>query len=323
MKKTTRLFGLMFLVVSFWFLPSVGHAADAVVDCDKIPTPDSLQDAIDAAIAQAKGYVIDVSGTCKENVIIRYGKVGIILDGHDAATIQGQPGSELFHTVTVFGRGNTIRGFTITGADLDGIGVGRGGSATIDHNVIQNNGRFGIDLFDNAFAIIINNIVEGNMSHGILVDENSSARIGFENFIDTVAQSNTIQGNGSIELGGSGVVVIRSSSAVIVGNTIRDNVEDGIRVVRASHADIAHNHINSNHQNGILVSQNSGVNLGSDAPSPATIFDSFNFTGSTLKNTKKGIVCSIGAYVDGRRGTLNGLLGVGSYTTGCTNSTIP
>lgn len=57
----------------------------------------------------------------------------ITLDGQGTATINGDPSA---FTVTVRGRGITIRGFTITGG-LQGIAVLDGGSAVIDGNTIQ------------------------------------------------------------------------------------------------------------------------------------------------------------------------------------------
>lgn len=67
------------------------------------------------------------------------------------------------------------------------------------------------------------------------------------------------------------------------------------------------------------MTQNSGVNLGSDTGT--TIFDLPNDT--TVKNADRGIRCEIGGYVDGRRGTLNGINGVGGHDGSCINSTIP
>jgi parallel beta-helix repeat protein len=138
------------------------------------------------------------------------------------------------------------------------------------------------------------------LGYGIVVDGNSSAYIGIPGHYATVASPNTIEDNrvGGIYVGGS-------SDAYIVGNTISYNTDNGIVVSRVSHAYISDNTINRNGQNGILVSQNSGVNLGRDTGT--TIFDLPNTT--TLKNGDKGLMCSSGGYMDGRRGTLNGARG--------------
>jgi hypothetical protein len=315
MEKRRAIFSLGLIAVAaiFWLLPSVGQAVP--VDCD---AGDKIQGAIDA---NPTGSTISVSGTCNENVIIREGKDRITLDGGGKAIINGPDATVA--TVRVRGRGITITNFNsagmITGGQ-DGIQVQRGGTATIDTNLVTNTGRYGIGVIENSFATIINNIIEDNPIYGILVNENSDARIGFVSFDDVLASPNTIQNNG-----GSGILVVRSSSAGIVGNTINGNKEDGVRVARGSHADISDNIINANVQNGILVTHNSGVNLGSDTGT--TIFDLPNNTAPvpplSNRNGNRGINCSIGAYVDGRRGGLKGVHGVILAGTGCTNSTIP
>jgi parallel beta-helix repeat protein len=113
--------------------------------------------------------------------------------------------------------------------------------------------------------------------------------------------------------------VLRSSAAAIVGNTITGNALDGIRVAQASQADIALNTINGNSENGILVVQNSMIKLGSDTGDG--IDDIPNTT--TVKNTKFGLKCGLGAVLDGRLGALKGLKGQVSVGSGCINSTIP
>ena len=284
------------------FLPLQGRAQG--VTC---PT-DSLQGAIDAAAA---GSTILVSGTCEENVLILEPKNRITLDGGGTAVISGLDTSNA--TVTIRGRDITIKGFTITGG-FDGIQVERGGTATIDGNTIQATSRYGIGVIQNSYARIVNNTIQNNPDDGILINENSSARVGFLSPDDANPSSNTIQGNG-----GNGIEVVRSSSARIVGNIISGNTLDGIRVAKASHADIALNTVNGNSEHGIFVLHNSGVNLGNDTGD--LIVDQPNTT--TVKNKKYGLKCAMGAYMDGRRGSVKGELGVVSVGGGCINSLIP
>ena len=111
-----------------------------------------------------------------------------------------------------------------------------------------------------------------------------------------------------------GIILRGSACARIVGNTISNNTDDGIKVVEASVADIAGNLIDGNGQNGIFVSQGSGVNLGNDTGD--TIFDLPN----SGTNGDKGLSCSIGGYVDGLLGTLDGLHGALRISKGCFNS---
>ena len=131
MEKRRAISSLVLIVLAafFWLLPSVGQAV--TVDCD---TGGKIQDAIDAAEGRT---LIDVSGTCNENVYILEDKNRITLDGGGVAIING-PDATL-PTLSVRGRGIEIRNFNITGGT--GIEVCRGGTATrIENNIIENTG---------------------------------------------------------------------------------------------------------------------------------------------------------------------------------------
>lgn len=303
-KKKTVLCGLLLFGVFLWALPST-EAVTINVDCS---TGGVLQTAIYGASA---GDIISVTGTCNENVVIPPPKINITLDGGGNATIKGPDATTT--TISVLGKMITIKGFIISGG-YDGITVVWNASATIDTNTIKNTGQNGIIVAENSFVSIMNNMISNNPRWGIAVADGSSAYIGFPYPYVTVASPNTIEDNGS-----NGIQVFRSSSARIVGNTIRNNDGNGITVARVSHADISDNTIDGNGNNGIFVSQNSGINLGND--SGTTIFDLPNYT--TVKNGYRGIWCEIGGYADGRRGTLNGINGVGGHDGSCINSTIP
>jgi parallel beta-helix repeat protein len=279
------------------------EAATINVNCNT----GSLQTAINGA---KSGDIISVTGTCNENVFIY--KNNITLDGGGTATIKGPDATN--STIYVYGNRVTIKGFTISGG-FEGISILVNSNATIDSNTIENTHHGGIIVVQNSFATIVNNTIRNNPNHGIVVSDTSSAFIGFTSpFPDvTVASPNTIEDNGS-----NGIQVWRSSSARIVGNTIRNNDGNGITVARVSHADISDNTIDGNGQNGIYVTQNSGVNLGSDTGT--TIFNLPNTT--TVNNGDKGLRCSIGGYMDGRRGTLNGARGRVGHDDTCIDSLV-
>jgi parallel beta-helix repeat protein len=258
------------------------------------------------------GETLFVSGACNENVVIPEQVVNVTLDGLGTATINAQEASD--PTINVRGTGITIRKFaSITGGET-GITVARGGTATIDSNVIHNTGNNGIVVSLNSSARIVNNTIQGNPGTGILINESSSARIGFLQPADTVASPNFIQNNGE-----NGITVARASNARIVGNTISGNADNGVIVTRVSHVDVSSNTIDNNRGDGVFVSRNSGVNLGEDTGSG--IFDSPNTT--NVNNGGFGIRCAINSYGDGRRGTLNGANGTFSFPTGCVDSTSP
>jgi len=287
MEKIKMICGLVVIGMFLWVTPSTGQVT---VNCPG----DSLQHAINATGPET---TFNVTGTCNENITIGETRESFTINGGGTAAISGLSASS--PVVTIRGQGVTVTGFTISGG-ADGIQVVKGGTATISGNTIQYAGRVGINVTLNSFAIIINNTISHNPSAGINISENSSARIGFSLISDTVALGNTIQNNGLM-----GINVGNSSGARIVGNTISDNTGSGIVVLKLSQADISDNDINNNGQNGILVSTNSAVSLGE--LSGDTIFTRPNDT--TVNNGNLGLYCSMGGYVTGRLGTLNGVNG--------------
>jgi parallel beta-helix repeat protein len=308
-----RLAGFIVFGLFMWLLPSISTSATIDVDCGAGGI--GIQAAINTASA---GDTIVVTGTCNENIYIGETKEELTLDGGGTAIISAFNTND--HVVRAMGRTIKIQGFKSIGGGLDGIHTpgypppGGGAKIYIDNNTIENNSRIGINIGQNSYAVITNNTIQNNGMYGITVSEMSSARIGIVGIGDSNANPNIIQGNG-IE----GIRVTRSSYAIIVGNTIRDNTGNGISVSKVSHADIANNTIDNNGDCGINVTQNSGVNLGNDTGE--TIFDLPNVT--TVKNLQWGIKATIGAYVDGRKGSLRGVRGVISVGTGSINHTIP
>jgi parallel beta-helix repeat protein len=269
---------------------------------------------IQAAIlaATAPRTVINVSGTCHENLFISELNDYLSLIGIGPATIIGYDTAK--PVIQTTGRGTRIQNLTIKGGQ-DGIQVIRGGTAFIEDNIIENNFRSGIVVTMNSFAHIINNTIQDNSEDGILVSDSSTARVGVRNRDETTSSPNIIQENGY------GVTVVRASSALIVGNTISENTYDGVRIAKVSQADISNNTIDGNGRYGILVTQNSGVNLGRDTGT--TILDFPN--SSTVGNGDKGLSCSIGGYADGRLGTLKGVgkKNATDFTKDCIDSLIP
>jgi len=311
MKKFQALTGLSVFIFGFSFVLSIGEARTINVNCND---GRAIQRGLKVARA---GDTLLVSGICNENVVIEEELHNITIDGQGTATINGPDPTD--HTIFVKGRGITIRGFTITGG-RNGILVGRGGTALIDTNTIQNTGNNGILLNQDSSARIINNTIQNNPNAGIVVSENSSVRIGFLTNQDTDASPNTIQNNSD-----QGIIVSRSSSARIVGNTISNNGlasgSDGIIVTRASQAEISSNTIDGNGRHGIFLNLNSAVSLGDDTGD--TIFDLPNSTTVGSENGDRGIRCVTGGAVDGRLGTLNGTNGATLFAVNCINSLNP
>ena len=285
--------------------PSLGRAQS-----DKHTLTCGPEKTIGQAIKTLKpGDTLLVSGTCNESVDIGEEVHGITLDGQGTAAINGDLS---VNTITVTGRGITIRGFAITGG-FQGIAVLDGGSALIDGNTIQYAAFNGITVFRNSTAQIINNTIQNNPSSGIQLQSSSSARVGFTGPPSArVSAPNTIQNNGA-----PGIQVLRGSSAQIFSNTIQNNASHGISVDRNAQAEISANNITGNVGDGIRGMRNAGVDLGTDATGATPQFEDDTNTGT---NGGYGVRCTIDGFVDGRLGTLTGTLGGKFFGEACTDS---
>lgn len=273
------------------------------VDCD---AGGSIQKALRT---MRPGETLFVRGTCMESVEVTLD--GVVLDGLGTATISG-PDSTRDTLRLVNLREATVRGFRITGG-RDGIHMRWVTLGYILNNTIEQTGRNGIQLTRQSYAHISDTVIQNNPRNGIEVQD-SRVRIGHNLDEPPLPAPNLIQGNGA-----NGVFLSRASAGRINGNTIRNNGQNGIAVEKMSHADIASNTIEGNTQNGIRGIQNSGINLGTDS---GTGFEN-SPNSSGIPNGLWGIECSLGAYADGRLGSLTGARGPKGYSTGANDSLLP
>lgn len=276
-------------------------ATTYIVDCN---AGEKIQEKITVA---RPGDTILVSGTCSENIVIPSEVIRITLDGQGKTVIQAPSKGEGFF---IRGKDITVKGFTITGG-RDGIhlsGAAAGASATIEGNVIRKTGRHGIHMDHSGVARIAGNTIEDVPAFGVDVGESSVARIGY--LLRPLGRAaNTIRNAGQ-----HGIAVTRGSSARIVGNTIENNGGSGVFVSRNSQADIFGNSISGNARNGITASQNAGVNLGNED----NMFDlGPNQTNPASKNGGFGLSASVGGYVDGPMGSLDGVQGAKEIDATC------
>lgn len=208
-------------------LTSAG-AATVNVNCPV----DSLQNAINNAAA---GDIINVTGACAENLLIRNEKQRFTIDGGGVAFVN--PPNPALPGFNVRGKGIAIQGFTINGGS-PAIHVNRGSNAAINNNQIPSAATHGIVVDQFSFAAITNNVIGPTIAPpsptipgvGILISDSSSARIGFNGETDP-AGPNTIRYNGV-----GGIAVLLSSSARIAHNTISNNQDFGIIVYTSSSA---------------------------------------------------------------------------------------
>ena len=256
------------------------------------------------------GDTLLVSGTCNENLVIGPEVQRITLDGQGTAVIHGD---SMASAVTISGRGITLRGFHVTGGAPHGVGVLDGGAAVIESNTIEFADRNGIAIFRNSYADILNNTVQNNPVAGIAIQYDSSARVGWFGPPNArISAPNTIQNNG-----GAGLQITRSSSAQIFTNVIQNNGSHAVMVDRNAQAEVGANLITGNGGDAIRVMRNSGVDIGTDVNGSTATFDDDTNTGS---NAGFAVNCSIGGFVDGRFGSLAGLLGLKRFAEACVDS---
>ena len=277
--------------------------ATHTVNCD---AGEKIQDKI--AIAKP-GDTILVSGNCAENVAVSADVVLVTFDGQGKTTITAPPKGDGFF---VRGREITIRGFTITGG-RDGIhlsGSASGASANVVNNVIRKTGRHGIHLDHTSVGRIAGNTIEEAKVCGIDVAEMSVARVGY--LLRPMGHGpNTIRNCGE-----HGISVNRQSSARIVGNVVEGNKAGGILVTRNSQADVFGNAVSGNGGDGITASHASGVNMTNEDK----LFD-LGPNKTDAKNAGFGLSGSVGGYVDGPFGTLDGAKGAKRIGDGCIDRT--
>lgn len=294
MRKHVAIVG-RFLFLAFALVDaSPGVAGTIKVDCD-------TGNALGTALANLRpGDVVLLHGTCKENVVIQPEVQRITVDGQRQTTINPPDSNQ--PAIQVLSREVTIKGLTVTGGTF-GIAINRGATAVIDSNTVQNATISGMEVSQNSFGRIVNNTIE-NCRNGIFVLGSASAHIGVISTGDKVAQPNVVRNNRN-----DGIVVLRGSDARIIGNVVSGNRRHGLIVQQASHADVAGNTFSGNGENGIVVVGNSGVNL---ADSAMRVFEQPNSTGEP--NGKFGILCAMGAYIEGSIGSLNGSSGAKDET---------
>lgn len=230
-----------------------------------------LQPAIDSL---KPGDLLRVSGSCRENVVVRQETGRVTIDGQGSASLSPQDPAQ--PTVVIEGRDVTIRQFRLTDGSA-AVVIRRGGVAIVDGNVIEGNLTDGVDVLQGSVATIINNTIQSTgavikglvFGDGVFVAQSSTAYIGFvqaDVFGEPVAAPNVIRNNRS-----TGIVVTMNSFARIANNTIESNAFGGVSVTEASSARIGYvsgndlaaspNTIQGNGGAGVLVARSSTARI--------------------------------------------------------------
>jgi hypothetical protein len=242
-KRAQELLWLLTGVFLFLLLPGVSKAAALSVNCNG---PAGTLNTIGAALNKlnpAGPNTINVSGSCKENVVIQgFGR--LTLNAHAGASITDASGGTGVVVDIEDSTDVTLHGFTISGGDINvlcgdfsvcrfksntvqgavafangtGVQVVRS-RAVFDGDIIQDNAGRGLNLVNGSDVLATGIRVNNNQADGIFV--------GFGTFL--VVDLVTIQNNAA-----NGVHVINHSTFRIVGGTIAGNGNHGVRLQNAS-----------------------------------------------------------------------------------------
>src|SRR5687767_13721685 len=123
------------------------------------------------------GETIHLDSICNDHVTIDEGLYNSTCDGQ-ALTTSSAP-TVIKPALRIRGERVTLRGFTIVNG-RHVVQLSRGGTATIDRNLIRNAQNHGIVVSNGSQASITNNTIENNGDQGIQVAESASADIGFQ-----------------------------------------------------------------------------------------------------------------------------------------------
>ena len=202
--------------------------------------------------------VVQVKGTCTENLVIARDDVTIKTNGIASATITAADSAHpvlrldgarriaidgvIANGITLTGgtngisasRGSTldVRNCAVTGNSSDGIVSAYSSAVSVDSCSITGN-RQGVVAADAASLAITNSTVSGNTSTGCLAFRSSQLRVGQDASGTVAVKPVTVSGNGS-----NGISITESSAGSVVGGTVTQNTASNIFVGRGSSGQI-------------------------------------------------------------------------------------
>ena len=251
------------------------------VDCDA-----KSRRTITRALERARdGDTISIRGTCTETLVI---EKGVTLDGGGTASVA--PAAPNDPTLTVLGRGVTLRGLRLESPAAFQVFVLRAAEVVLDSVEIRNARNFGISVATHSTLAMVGSTVADNGLGGMVALAQAEVTVGAIVFFDP-PNPNTFVNNGPF-----GVVLASGSGGrIISGNTFRGH-NIGIAVLDGAQARIAGNLIDGNNI-GIFSDSNATVQL----PVQGNAVPAFNELNSGT-NAQLGIACkggTIQGFIDG------------------------
>jgi hypothetical protein len=247
---------------------------DIDINCNQ---PNSHNGSINSVLAQLdplRAWILDVSGTCNENVTIQSFE-NITLIAKPGASINDNSGGNL-DVIDVFDTHEfSMQGFTVNGGSIgvacadislcrfsgntvqgsagDGIAVLRS-RVTLQGDTLQNNAGRGLALINGSLGTAIGVTIQGNAADGAIANVGS-----------TLIASNVISQNN----GGSGIRIGNHSTMRLIDSTLTGNPGAGVLIDSGSEGNfvtnITGNVITGNASPGVLLRDLSfGAFVGAD-----------------------------------------------------------
>lgn len=182
MDKLDHIIATALLVSIAIFAPQAG-AVTQTVDCDRGQT---IQSALDKKQRSSEQLVINVSGTCEENVSIT--RDDVTINGGHITTIRGTVYAEganriFINHMTITGPGNgfvayggrtELSGVTITQNELDGLWAIQNSIVRMSNSTVSENGLSGAFIQTSKVELSNSDFINNN-SDGILLDIGANA----------------------------------------------------------------------------------------------------------------------------------------------------
>ena len=249
------------LALTLCAITAAAQGSRFTVNCDKGEKINKLLNTIAKAGAQPP-IIINVSGTCKESVLIQnFDRLTLITK--TGAVVIG-PSKNVNAAVTILNSSFvTLQGFLIQGgvngiaceqnstcnltgltvenATGEGVRYGRS-EGVVTGGVFQNNGFRGLNVLNGSKVVVFGGVSQGNADAGFgLV---SGSELALQN---VVSQNNA----------GSGVIALLGSSVRLLDNTITGNGGNGISLVGQANGSLEQgstgNVVTGNAGNGVFL----------------------------------------------------------------------
>jgi hypothetical protein len=284
------------------------------VNCNLLQGPNNTISGTIAHLNPLGAWVLNVSGACKENVVIQSFE-NISLVAQSGASLTDPSGGNLDVIDVIDTHEFSLQGFTINGGfsgvnctdfslcrfsgntiqTAAGPGVAiRRSRATFQGDVIQNNSGRGLNILSVSTAVLVGVTVQNNAAAGVAAFFGSSL----------IAQNLVSQNNG----GAGGVRISDHSTLRLIDSTLTANLGAGVYLDSNSEAEFE----DSATLNLITKNGGSGVSLGDLS------FANFNgadqITGNNTGNPG-GVDVYCGLQFSATRGVLGN---IGGGTTNCT-----